>query len=158
MNWATTLATLLGGGAIGAGSTLLLDFARSRREVMRQWQGARREIYVDYLSELSRAYENLWAVAHGDYEEGLDEPEAATRRIFRTGQIYQTRQRLKITGPQNLIASSDQAWNELRSFRMVVAAGATTQSPEFLAANRSYRSSVEILQKEIRSDLRVPDL
>jgi len=60
MDWlASPLATLLGGGIVGAGSALLLDYIKSRRDLSRQWQDARREVYVDYLTELSRAYESL---------------------------------------------------------------------------------------------------
>jgi hypothetical protein len=156
MNWPTTLATLLIGGFIGAGSALLLDLVKSRRDLQQQWRGIRQEVYVDYLTELSKAYESLWALAHGDYDDSSKEPEAAAREIFRTSEIYQTRQRLKIIAPQQVIGPCDAAFNELKAFRIVVAAGATTQSQEFLAANQVYRTSVELLHKAIRGDLNLP--
>lgn len=69
MDWiASPLATLLAGGIVGAGSALLLDYVKSRSDENRQWQDARREVYVAYLTELSKAYESLWALALGDGE------------------------------------------------------------------------------------------
>jgi hypothetical protein len=158
MDWVVSpLATLLGGGIIGAGSALLLDFAKTRRALKQQWQDARTEVYVAYLTELSKAYESLWALALGDYEDSSPDRKATARRIFRAGELYQTRQRLKITASSRVIVACDEAYANLRSLRAVVGEGAESDSSEFLASNQIYRASVQTLQHEIRRELRIPD-
>lgn len=158
MDWLVSpLATLLGGGVIGAGSALLLDSVKTRRALKQQWQDAHREVYVAYLAELSKAYESLWALAWGDYEDQSSDKNASARRTFRAGELYQTRQRLKITASSRVIAACDEAYANLRSFRAVVSGGAETDSSDFLASNQAYRASVQALQEEIRRELRIPD-
>jgi hypothetical protein len=158
MDWLVSpLATLLGGGVIGAGSALLLDSVKTRRALKQQWQDARREVYVAYLTELSKAYESLWALAWGDYEDQSSDKKASARRIFRVGELYQTRQRLKITASSRVIAACDEAYTNLRSFRAVVGGGTETDSSDFLSSNQAYRASVQVLQEEIRRELRIPD-
>lgn len=90
------LATLLGGGIIGAGSALLLDYAKSRRDENRQWQDSRREVYVVYLTELSKAYESLWALALGDGEALPDSMMTAARRILWEGKLIRFTETLSI--------------------------------------------------------------
>lgn len=159
MDWATTpLATLLGGGIIGAGSALLLDSVKSRKDLQQRRQDARREVYVDYLAELSKAYESLWSLALGDYDDASQGPEVAARRIFRTGGIYQARQRLKIAASEPVIVACDAAFVNLKSFRTIVGSGASSSSPEFLAANEEYRTSVQALHQSIRIDLHIGKL
>jgi hypothetical protein len=158
MDWVVSpLATLLGGGIIGAGSALLLDSVKTRRALKQQWQDARTEVYVAYLTELSKAYESLWALALGDYENPSPDKKATARRIFRTGELFQTRQRLKITASSRVIVACDEAYVNLRQFRAVVSEGAESDSSEFLASNQVYRASVQVLQHEIRRELRIPD-
>lgn len=157
MDWITSpLATLLGGGIVGAGSALLLDFVKSRRDQERQWYDARREVYVAYLTELSKAYEGLWALALGDYEVPSQGAKVTGRQILRAGELYQTRQRMKIVASGTVIEACDAAFSNLRSFRIIVDGGAAADSSEFLVANQIYRESVHLLHREIRRDLRIP--
>lgn len=158
MDWlASPLATLLGGGIVGAGSALLLDYIKSRRDLSRHWEDARREVYVDYLTELSKAYESLWALALGDHEDSTRELNVAARQILRAGSLYQTRQRLKIVASAPVIRACDEAFDDLKTLRAIVGQGRDANSPEFLAANQVYRASVQRLHRAIRADLRIPD-
>jgi hypothetical protein len=157
VDWiASPLATLLGGGIVGAGSALLLDYIKSRRDISRQWQDARREVYVDYLTELSKVYESLWALALGDHEDASRDINSAARQILRAGSLYQTRQRLKIVASVPVIRACDVAFDNLKTLRITVGQGRDAGSPEFLAANQVYRVSVQLLHRAIRADLRIP--
>lgn len=159
MDWiASPLATLLGGGIVGAGSALLLESVRSRRDERKQWQDSRREVYVAYLTELSRTYESLWALALGDSDPPNKNMMMAARQSLRDGELYQTRQRLKITAPIAVITACDLAYAELRSLRSVVGRGIGADSSEFISANQSYRNAVHCLHVEIRRDLGVTAL
>lgn len=156
MDWiASPLATLLGGGVVGAGSALLLDYAKSRRDDSRQWLASRREVYVAYLTELSKAYESLWALALGDIAPNGNLVGAA-RQALRDGELFQTRQRLKIIAPAPVITACDTAYEQLRSLRVIVGEGASIDSSAFTNANQVYRNAVRCLHLEIRKDLRVP--
>ena len=156
MDWITSpLTTLLGGGVIGAGSALLLDYAKSRRDDSRQWQDSRREVYVAYLTELSKAYESLWAIALGD-SEPQGSAMAAARRALREGELYQTRQRLKIIAPAPVIGACDATYDQLRALRGIVGEGPGADSAVFTSGNQLYREAVRLLHIEIRRDLRIP--
>jgi hypothetical protein len=114
--------------------------------------------YIDYLAELGKAYEGLWSLALGDYDDASQGPEAAVGRIFRTGGIGQTRQRLKIVASEPVIEDCDAAFVNLKSSRTIVGSGASSRSPEFLAANEEYRSFVQALHQSIRIDLHIGKL
>ena len=140
MEWSTLLAALVG-GAVGLSSSLLVDRTRSHRDRREQWLRARLEVYVDYLAELSKAYENLWALARGEYESAGQNPDAAARLILRTGAIFQTRQRLLILASQSVRTAGDVAFDDIMRLRSVVGSGNRADSPGFVSANKSYRSS-----------------
>jgi hypothetical protein len=156
MEWSTLLATLAG-GAVALSSSLLVDRARSHRGQREQWLRTRLEVYVDFLAELSKAYESLWALAREEYEIVDRAPDAAARLILRSGGIFQTRQRLIILASQKVRSTGDMAFNDLMKARSVVGAGARSDSPEFKAANLSYRSSMDALREAIRGELNLPD-
>jgi hypothetical protein len=155
MEWSTLLATLVG-GALGLSSSLLVDRSRSHRDRRDQWLRTRIEVYVDYLAELSRAYESLWALARGEYESAAQDLNAAARLILRGGAIFQTRQRLLILASQSVTAAGDAAFNNLMQLRSVAGAGHRADSEEFRSANQSYRSSMDMLRAAIRSELDLP--
>jgi hypothetical protein len=140
---------------VGAGSALLLDYAKSRRDESQQWQASRREVYVAYLTELSKAYESLWALTLGDIASHGNLVSAA-RQVLRDGELFQTRQRLKIIAPAPVIAACDTAYDQLRSLRGIVGEGTSADSSAFTNANQVYRDAVRRLHLEIRKDLRVP--
>lgn len=82
----------------------------------------------------------------------------AARGTLREGELFQARQRLKITAPVAVITACDVAYAELRSFRSIVGRGAAADSPEFISANQVYSNAVHRLHVEMRRDLRVPAL
>jgi hypothetical protein len=127
MEWSTLLATLIG-GALGLSSSMLVDRNRSRRDRREQWGRRRLEVYVDYLAELSRAYESLWALARGEYESTSRDAGATARLILRAGAIFQTRQRLLILSSQSVRAAGDVAFGDLMQLRSVVGTGAQPRS------------------------------
>jgi hypothetical protein len=105
------------------------------------------------LAKLMRVF-GLWL---GEITKISPDKKASARIIFRVGELYQTRQRLKITASSRVIAACDEAYANLRSLRAVVSGGAETDSLDFLASNQAYRESVQVLQEEIRRELRIPD-
>jgi hypothetical protein len=116
----------------------------------------RLEVYVEYLAELSRAYESLWALARGEYESASEDAGATARLILRAGAIFQTRQRLLILASQSVRAAGDVAFDDLMQLRSLLGAGIQDGSPEFKSANQSYRSSMETLREAIRSEFQLP--
>jgi len=156
VEWSTLLATLVG-GAVGVSSSFLLDRARSSRDRREQWQQSRLEVYVDYLTELSRAYESLWALARREYETAVDNPDATARLILRASSMFQTRQRLLILASQSVRAAGQNAFDDIMRLRSVVGSGVLAQSEDFKAANGSYRASVEGLRDAIRHELDLPE-
>ena len=146
----------LAGGALGLSSTLLIDRTRSRRDRREQWLSRRLEVYVDYLAELSRAYETLWALARREHDAVGQDLDAAARLVLRSGAVFQIRQRLKILASRPVITSGDVVFGNLMEMRAVVGAGHRAESPEFRYANQTYRSSMDDLREDIRSELDLP--
>ena len=150
------MVSTLAGTLVGVGSTLLVDRARFSRDQRQQWQQARREVYVDFLTEVSRTYESLWALGLGEYLG--DQPRAAAaRQILRTGEIYQARQRLVIVASWPVIEACEATFSDLKLVRDVLGAGNELGSPEFVEANKAFRSARERFLEAIRKDLGIDE-
>jgi hypothetical protein len=157
MEWWSTMLATLAGGTLGLSSSMLIDRTRSRRDRREQWLRIRLEVYVDYLAELSKAYEALWALARGEYEGAGTNVDAAARLILRGAAIFQTRQRLLILASPSVRSAGDVAFNHLMQLRSVVGTGSLADSPEFRSANQAYRASMDALREAMRAELDLPD-
>lgn len=151
MVWATLLATLAG-GVLGVGSTLLVDQVRWQRDRRQQWERTRGEAYADFLTELSKSYESLWALGRGEYLEDQPRP-AAARQILRTGGIYHARQRLVILAPLPVQTACERVFTDLKAVRDIIASDEGPESRTFREADRAFRASLRDFHTQIRQDL-----
>ncbi|MEV8022937.1 hypothetical protein AB0O76_42945 [Streptomyces sp. NPDC086554] len=156
MNWLTLLSTLLG-AVVGVGSTLLADRARWGREVQSQAVERRRELYGEFLTALNLAQESLFAVAYGRHPAELSR-DLAARAAFGNHQVYAVRERLALSGREQVVAVADTAFNRLKAFRDVVGSGAMPDSSELADAIQSYGAVLRELRHAMRDELGEPRL
>jgi hypothetical protein len=149
--WVTLISTLLG-VALGFGSTLLVDRARSGRDDAKERQQIRRAAYVDFLTNISKAFEDLWALARRELltEEPID---SAARKIIRTGGIYESRNLISIIAPAPVVSAANEAVKALHAFRNVVGSGASMDSPEYIKASEEFRASLRNTRQTLRDAL-----
>ncbi len=155
MVWTTLLATLAG-AVLGVGSTLLVDQVRWQRDRHQRWERARGEAYADFLTELSKSYESLWALGRGEYLEDQSRP-AAARQILRTGGVYHARQRLVILAPPSVQAACERVFTDLKAVRDIVGSDEGLESRNFGEVDAAFRSSLRDFHNQIRRDLGISD-
>ncbi len=104
------------GGVVGAGSTLLLDSVRWRRDRTDRRDETRRQIYGQYLMALTTTGRNLQAVAVGT-PVGRETVMAA----FRENSLLTIRYQVDLVAPRGVTEASDHAYGCLRNIREAIA-------------------------------------
>jgi hypothetical protein len=79
------------------------------------------------------------------------------REILRINEVYESRQRVLITGSRAVADACEQAFQSLKEVRDVLGLGHDTDSPAFRAADDIYRAAVLKLDTVIRTDLAIPE-
>jgi hypothetical protein len=141
---------------VGICSTLLVTQLQWRHQRDSRWYELRRETYVAFLTALNKAYETLWALSWGQYPSQLPRAGAA-REILRINEVYESRQRVLITGSRPAADACDLAFRSLKKVRDVLALGHNTDTAAFRAADDKYRAAVLKLDMAIRTDLAIPE-
>ncbi|WOX13217.1 hypothetical protein [Streptomyces sp. N50] len=83
------------------------------------------------------AQESLFAVAYGRRPAELSR-DLAARAAFGDHQVYAVRERLALSGREEVVAVADTAFSRLKTFRDAVGSGAAPDSPELADAIQSY--------------------
>ena len=151
MNWSTLLSTLVG-AVIGVGSTVILDVSRWHREGSQRWALSRRASYIDFLTALSAAHSGLVSAVlriHADDGDAYGKLHEAVHG----SQIWQRRQSLALTAPQNVLVQAVQATSCLELLRDILIIQPDIESDAYTVARNALWSANATLREVMRQDL-----
>jgi hypothetical protein len=158
---------ILTGGVIGAGSTILADVARWRRQRSETDRATRREVYSRFLEALTSADSELQLLA---IESQAPVPEAATREVWQRNSVLSLSYEVQLIAPSPVVHASINAYMRLRALRNAIrttalAVGNTVAfnipsrpdefngSSEWIAIHRPYMEAVDALREAMRKDI-----
>ena len=151
MQWLTLASTLLG-ALIGIGSTLIVDRMRWSREKSKARYETRRQLYSEFLADLSTTREIIRTVARGYHSAEIPRRQAAIEG-FRSANLYSRRHQLSITAPPAIVAAATETFDRLRTMRDVVGGGHGNDSDLYIATKVEYDKEREHLISLMRTDL-----
>lgn len=155
MDWGTLVATV-SGGSIAISGTVLADHLRHRREDDRGAGERRRAVYIEFIRAAGVCHARLRRIAQDpDAEPDLD---AATRAALTDARIHEVRESLYIDATTAVAGAGQAMFEQLRSLRSAVAAGASQDSPAFHDAYHPYIASVWAYRIAVRRELEGQDL
>ncbi|MEI5098351.1 hypothetical protein RB200_06390 [Streptomyces sp. PmtG] len=151
MDWGTLMGTGLG-ATIGVGSTLIADRIRWKRDQDARREDARRQLYGEYLSALTRTRSQLKEVRSADL--ALDERARRAGEVFRQGGAYELRYQMAITASAVVVERSDDALRKLRDVRDLIQDGAAedTLQEEFGALIGTIKALRDAMRADLGSD------
>lgn len=156
MGWTTILGTLAG-AVIGIAATGIADYQRWRQERGRDLASVRREKYVEYLTAIAGAVEDLRLAsltAHVDDTARVE----AFRRAFRGANLLELRFTITMMAPSNIAEIATDSYRMTREVRNALIGGAQVGTPDYKRAlDRCYISSRKMAGL-MREDLGVPPL
>lgn len=166
MEWIPIVSVMLG-GVIASGSTLLADRVRWRRESQqramelrvqedRHRQELRHEVYAKYLAALSSLRNGLREVAHDRSLSNAQRVEKL-KEVFLNAGAYEVRFQVQIIAPDSVIECSEAAYKSLRKLRIRIEEGATYEDVAYLSQRDDYHNKVTSLRVSIREDLRASE-
>jgi hypothetical protein len=147
-----TLASTIVGALIGVGSTLLADRLRWSRDRSKGTFEARRQLYSDFLADLSLTRDAVRAAGRGYHDADVSRQQAAND-AFRSANLYSRRYQVSISAPPGVVGAATATFRSLRRLRDVVAAGHDNESEEYVAERERYEASLTALIKRMRDDL-----
>ena len=149
--WIAVLGTALG-AVIGIGSALINDRVRWRREQDRDRLGVRRELYSSYIAALTEIHESMRAVSGRD---GLTPAgrRDAIRVLFHDGGLYQLRYQIGVIADQQVLDSSEAAFQHMRDIRDTLAAGGRISDPQYQEQRTAWGAVLRTLQHAMREEL-----
>ncbi|MFE7116120.1 hypothetical protein ACFU99_11940 [Streptomyces sp. NPDC057654] len=152
MGWETLIGTGLG-AVVGAGSTLLADRVRWRRERDTRQKEVQRQLYGDYLAALERTRTHLKDLRRLP-ELAPGERARQVRDAFREGGTYELAYRIAITAPHSVVRSSEEAQRKLRDLRDALIRGTEsgTRSPVQVALRHAIGSLREAMRSAVGTD------
>jgi hypothetical protein len=151
MQWLALVSTVLG-ALIGVGSTLVVDRRRWSRERSKAMYEARRQLYSDFLADLSTTRDAIRAVARGYHPADISRRQAAGD-AFGKANLYSRRYQVSITAPEAVVAAATETFRSLRELRNVAAAGHDNDSGENRAVKARYEAGLTKLIDVMRDDL-----
>jgi hypothetical protein len=166
VDWTGPLGILIG-GMIGAGSTILADVARWRRQRTETDRATRREVYSRFLEALTSTDSELQLLA---IENPTPVPEAATREVWRRNSVLSLSYEVQLIAPGPVVHASINAYMRLRALRNAVRTTRLTVgntvafnipsranefpgSREWIAVHRPYVDALDALREEMRKDI-----
>ncbi|MGI5217122.1 hypothetical protein [Nocardia sp. CA-290969] len=152
LEWLAVAGTL-GGALVGAGSTMMVETLRARRERTGRLEETRRQVYVKTLTALTQTDTAMQALAiEGPTPLGRAEATAA----FRSHDLVATIYELELVAPEVV---SDDAWEVYRRLRdiremliaqQVVVDRAGAGSPEWQAVHNPFLVALDRLRAAMR--------
>lgn len=130
---------ILIGGMIGAGSTVLADVARWRRQRSETDRATRREVYSRFLESLTSTDSELQLLA---IENQTPVPEAVTREVWRRNSVLSLSYEVQLIAPGPVVHASINAYMRLRAlFALVLHLASPTSVASPLRPVRTTASS-----------------
>jgi hypothetical protein len=150
VQWTTLLATLVG-AAIAMGTSLVVQARKDRNQLAAEWRQTRREMYLIFLSELTKARSELLALSkRSDMTEA--EHDETARQVF--ARCYEQRHHLEVVAPPEVAEAALAYFRTVRGMRNAVAAGKGVTGPGWEANSRQVKRTLETVQEAMRGDLR----
>ncbi|MEV6280931.1 hypothetical protein [Nocardia sp. NPDC051832] len=155
MEWLAIIGTL-SGAVVGAGTTLLADVIRARRDKALRSNDIQRQIYVKFLTTVVQTDNAMQALAIGGPTPlGREESIAA----FRSHHLVAALLELELVAPHEVRESAQHTYERLRDIRETLATttltvgGPNNGSPEWHAVHQPFRSALERLKTAMRQEL-----
>ncbi|WP_280402440.1 hypothetical protein [Nocardia carnea] len=152
LEWLAVAGTL-GGALLGAGSTMMVETLRARRERVGRLEETRRQVYVKTLTALTQTDTALQALAiEGPTPLGRAEATAA----FRSHDLVATIYELELIAPEPVSDSAWEVYRRLRDIREmliarpVVVERAGAGSPEWQAVHNPFLTALDGLRGAMR--------
>jgi len=149
MEWSALASTAVG-GMIAAGTGLLAEGRRWKREHGNRRAELRRTLYGSYLASLSQARHTCSLIAR-DPDVLAAERRTAMHKAFDSSNAF--RAQMTIVAPPALMALSRQTYFELREFGDRIAAGLRFGEPEYGMRRIKYDEILSQLVNAMRQDL-----
>lgn len=154
LEWVAVIGTL-GGAFLGAGSTMLVESLRARRERAARVEETRRQVYVRFLAALTQTDNALQALA-------IDRPTPLARAeatsAFRSHQLVAAMYELELIAPKAVCDHAGPAYQRLRDMREaliaqpVVVGPAGSGSPEWRAVHEPFLDALGRLSAAMRAE------
>ncbi|MGW4248619.1 hypothetical protein [Nocardia sp. NPDC004722] len=155
MEWVAVVGTL-SGAAVGAGTTLLVDAIRARRERSQRFQDAQRGVYAKYLEALIKTDSAVQALAMSQLTPVAS---ADATAAFRAHQLVAARFELELVAPREVSEAAEAAYDALNAMRLILTTTAVTVgnpgvgSPEWVAVHEPFRTTLDNLRSAMRTGL-----
>lgn len=150
MDWGTLLATGIG-AVFGAGTTLVVDYLRTRRDRDHHELNYRREVCGTFLGSISLTTHRLYDLwRHGP--QSAEERDREAGRILTESAGYQQRQQLLMIAP-GLEDETDRLFDAVRRLRFLVAKDPLCDEQEWENALAEVTEETDVLRNAMRSDL-----
>lgn len=156
LDWVSPLFAIAG-VIIGAGSSLVVERWRWRRERQREAGQVQREVYIAYLTHMARAYEGMRLAAQDDYD-SAQERRRALLAAFAESNVYETRFRLTMLAPAPVVELAVHAFRKCRSVRDLLADGRGLREESSRAAQLEYSRALQATSDAMRKELGIPEL
>jgi hypothetical protein len=153
VDWFAPLSVIVG-AALGVGSTLAIERIRWRRDRDQQWDRTRRDVYVDFLTALSRAHSSMRTVALDPGVSTADRLRALRFALDDSG-VWRSRQSLALTAPHSIIRLAMAASTALEAVLDVLAVAPDDNDDRYLQARQRLWLANAELRSEMRNDLGV---
>ncbi|MFD6163030.1 hypothetical protein ACFWF7_43685 [Nocardia sp. NPDC060256] len=155
MEWVAVVGTL-SGAAVGAGTTLLVDLIKARRDRSQRFQDAQRGVYAKYLEALVKTDIAVQALA---MSQATPLSNADATAAFRSHQLVAARFELELVAPQEITDAAEVAYDALNAVRVTLTTTSVTVghrgvgSPEWLAVHEPFRMALDSLRQAMRAGL-----
>ncbi|MEV0252378.1 hypothetical protein AB0H76_37720 [Nocardia sp. NPDC050712] len=160
MEWVAIVGTL-GGAVVGAGTTLLTDLVRARRDKAVRTGDTQRQIYVKYLAAVVQTDNAMQALAIGQATPlGREDVTGA----FRSQNLVAALLELELVAPEAVCGTAQAAYQKLRNIRETLATTSLTVggpnggSQEWHAVHEPFRQALHALKVAMRQELGGPML
>ncbi|WP_159843073.1 hypothetical protein [Nocardia sp. CY41] len=152
LEWVAVVGTL-GGAVLGAGSTMLVETIRARRERSVRLEDTRRQAYVKYLTALTQTDNAMQALAIGR-SSPLDRAEATA--AFRSNHLVAAIYELELFAPKSVCDNAWLAYGRLKDIRETLITQSVTieragaGSPEWRAVHEPFLAALKQLRESMR--------
>jgi hypothetical protein len=155
MEWVAVVGTL-GGAVVGAGTTMLVDSIRARRERSIRMEDSQRQIYVKFLTALTQTDNAMQALAIG---QSTPLSRADVTAAFRSNQMVAALYELELVAPKVVCDDAWAVYRKLRNIREAIVTESLTVgaqgagSAEWRGVHEPFLAALEQLRESMRRKL-----
>jgi hypothetical protein len=146
----------VGGTALGAvialTSTILNDRIKWKREREKENATVRRGIYSKYIAALTKAHEDMRAVASSHGLTSQDRRNSIIL-VFHTNQLYRWRYEIGLVAGQQVIDVTESAFQQMRKIRDTLADGTSVSDQKYSEQRTKWGKILRSMQNAMRNEL-----